>query len=146
MDCILILRWWIRRMCAHRFLCKLQNCNWLLNNHWQEKVGFPPEEDTPSPRANEKPKQDSRRGEIAVSIKLHTCQKCLEGSNKISCTPRPKRPNETDPRTALVFDCLLRRYRSAVACCSDRGYDCSRPVSCTMWHQPSWKRSPLIPP
>ena len=30
-------RWWKRKMCAH-LLWKLQNCNSLLNNHWQENV------------------------------------------------------------------------------------------------------------
>ena len=35
---------------------------------------IPPKKDTPRPRAKEKPKQDSRSGEISFRIKPHTCQ------------------------------------------------------------------------
>ena len=42
---------------------------------------IPPEKDTPCPRAK-KPRQDGRRGKITVRIKLHICQRYLEGSNQ----------------------------------------------------------------
>ena len=45
-----------------------------------------------------------------------------------------------------VFKCLLWRCGSAVACCRDRGSGCSRPGSHSMWHKPSWRKSPLVPP
>ena len=32
-------RWPTRRTCTHLFLWELQNCNLLLNKHWQENVG-----------------------------------------------------------------------------------------------------------
>ena len=32
-------RWWIKRTCAHLLMRELQNCNSMLNNHWQENVG-----------------------------------------------------------------------------------------------------------
>ena len=35
---------------------------------------IPPKKDIPRPRAKEKPKQDSRRGEISFRIKSHTRQ------------------------------------------------------------------------
>ena len=41
MGCIVhgSARWWNRRMSVHFLLQELQNCNSLLNNHWQENVG-----------------------------------------------------------------------------------------------------------
>ena len=48
---------------------------------------MPPKKDTPHPRAKEKPQKDGRRGKIIFRIKLHTCQRCSEGSNKTLCTP-----------------------------------------------------------
>ena len=44
-----------------------------------------------------------------------------------------------------VFECLLGRYRPAVACHRSRGSGCSRPASHSLWHKPFWKRSPLAP-
>ena len=52
-------------------------------------------------------------------IKPYTHQRCSEGSN--SRTPNP---TETEPE---LFQCLLQRYGSAVACCRGRGSGCSRP-------------------
>ena len=43
-----------------------------------------------------------------------------------------------------VFECLLWRYGSAVDC--HRGSVCSRPRSYSLWHKPSWRRSPLTLP
>ena len=43
-----------------------------------------------------------------------------------------------------VFECLLWRYRSAVVCCKDSSkYQGQLPGSQSMWHKPSWWRSPL---
>ena len=52
-------------------------------------------------------------------IKPYTHQRCSEDSN--SRTPNP---TETEPE---LFQCLLQRYGSAVACCRGRGSGCSRP-------------------
>ena len=57
-----------------------------------EECWIPPKEDTPSPRAKEKPQKDDRRGEITFRIKPHTCPRCLEGSNKTLCAPGPRDP------------------------------------------------------
>ena len=43
--------------------------------------------------------EDGRRGEIAFRIKLHTHQRCLEGSNKTLCTLGD--PRETEPDLPL---------------------------------------------
>ena len=58
---------------------------------------IPPKKDTPCPRANEKPQQDGRRGEIVFRSKLHTHQRPLEGSNKTLCAPGSRDPTETEP-------------------------------------------------
>ena len=46
---------------------------------------MPPKKDTPHPRAKEKPQKDGRRGKIVFTLKLHTRQRCLDGSNKNLC-------------------------------------------------------------
>ena len=43
---------------------------------------IPPNKGYPHPRAQEKPQQNGRRGEIMFRIKPHTHQRCLEGSKK----------------------------------------------------------------
>ena len=42
----------------------------------------PPKKDTPHPRTKEKQPQHAGRGTIMFKIKLHTCQRLLEGINK----------------------------------------------------------------
>ena len=42
----------------------------------------PPKKDTPHPRAKEKLQQDSRRSAIVFKVKLHTRQRCLEGTKQ----------------------------------------------------------------
>ena len=80
-------------------------------------------EDTPSPRAKEKPQQNCRRSEIAYRSKPHICQRCLESSD-IPCVHQDP---DTPWRLRTVFECLLRGYRSAVECFGSNGSGCSRP-------------------
>ena len=61
----------------------------------------PIKKDPRHPRAKETTQQDSRRWEIMFRIKLHTCQGCLEGSNKTLCAPVPREPTETEPDLLL---------------------------------------------
>ena len=65
----------------------------------------PTKNDTPHPKAKEKPQQDSRKGEIAFRIKSHTRQRCSEGSNKTLCTPGSRDPTETEPDLPLSVSC-----------------------------------------
>lgn len=55
----------------------------------KEECQNSPKKDTPSPRANEKPQQDGRKGAINFKIKPHTCQRLWESTNKTSCAPGP---------------------------------------------------------
>ena len=50
----------------------------------------------PSPRAKEKPQQDSMRGEITFTIKTPHPSEML-GSNKTLCAPGPRDSTETEP-------------------------------------------------
>ena len=45
--------------------------------------------------------KEGRRGEKAFRIKPHSCQRCLEGSNKTLCIPGPRDPTETEPDPPL---------------------------------------------
>ena len=56
----------------------------------------PTKKDTPHPRAKESSQQDSRRGKILFRIKLHICQRHLEGSNKTLCTVGKPTDTESD--------------------------------------------------
>ena len=47
-----------------------------------------------------------------------------EGSNKPCAHQDPEIPQRLNQ---TVFECLLRKYRSAVDCCRNRGSECSRP-------------------
>ena len=62
---------------------------------------MPPKKDTPHPRAKEKPQKDGRRGKIVFTLKLHTRQRCLDGSNKTLCAQGHRDPTETEPDLPL---------------------------------------------
>ena len=87
-----------------------------------EECRIPPKKDIPHPSAKEKHHQDCTREEIAFRIKPHTRQRCLEGSNKVLCTPGPRYPTETEPDHCLS---LLQRHGPAVVCRRGRGFGCS---------------------
>ena len=79
------------------FLQELQNCNSLLN---KQNVGSH-QKYTQHLRAKEKPQQDCKKDKITFRIKLRTCQRPLEGSNKTLCKPGPRDPTETEPDLTL---------------------------------------------
>ena len=56
------------------------------------KCWIPPKKDTPHPREKEKSQQNGRRDEIEFRIKPHTCQRCLESSNKPCVHQEPETP------------------------------------------------------
>ena len=86
---------------------------------------IPPKKDIPHPSAKEKPQQNGRRGEIVSRIKPHTHRDAWRAQTK------PCMHQETPQRLSQiclgVFECLLQRYGSAVACHRGRGSGCSRP-------------------
>ena len=55
-------------------------------------------------------------------------------------------PQKLSQACVWVFEYLLQRYRSAVACHRGSDSQCSRPGSHSVWHKPSWRRSWLTPP
>ena len=96
---------------------------------------------TPRPRAKEKPQQDSRRGKIVFRIKLHTHQRCLEGSNKTLYAPGD--PTETKPN--LPWSVWVSPAEVWVSSGLPQGHGLW--VQQTgVWYKPSWRRSPLTPP
>ena len=109
----------------------------------------PPRKATPHPRTKEK-QQDSRRGAITFKIKPHTCQRLLEGINKISCAPKPTEKS-SDPHKRLSQTCLwvceglLQRQGSAVASHRDRNTGRSSAGRHNRGNKSSWRRPPLAP-
>ena len=127
-------RWWNRRTCAHLLLWELQGYNLLLNNHQQENVG--------SHQKGILHIQGQRRG---PSKMIGGAKSCLESNplptrDEQRAQTKPCMHQETPERlnqTCLwVFECLLWRHRSAVACHGDRGSGCSRPGRHGMWAPP----------
>ena len=127
---------------------------------WKPLTGecwIPPKKDPPHLRAKEKAPQDDRKGTVTLKIKFHTCQRFLEDANNQDqgkpgplCQPGPRESSsdlhEILSQTYLwVFECLLQRHRSAVACHMDRGSGCSSPRRLSMWYKSSWRRLPLAP-
>ena len=101
---------------------------------------IPLKKDTSHSRAKEKSQKDGRRGKITFRIKPYTHQRCLEGSNKILCTPGPGDSTETEPDLYLS---LLWRYEPAVACHKGKGLGVQLPGLHNLWNKPSWRRSPV---
>ena len=95
----------------------------------------PTKKDIACPRAEEKPQQDSRRGEIMFWIKPHTHQRARRAQTKHYSHQDPGTPQETEPDLPLSV-CLLWRHGSTVACCEDRDSGCSRPGRGGMWAPP----------
>ena len=68
----------------------------------------------------------------------------LQMAKQTLCEPGTKDPTRLSQTCLWVFECLLQRYRSAVACHRDWGSGCSRPEQRRgIWHLSSWRRSLL---
>ena len=81
--------------------------------------------DTPRPRAKEKPQQDGRRGKIMFRIKPHTCQRCLEGSNKPCVHQDPETPQRLRQNCVWVSPVEVR-------------VSSGLPQGQGLWVQPTW--------
>ena len=57
---------------------------------------IPPKKETPHPRTKEKHQREGRSSEITFRIKPHTCQRHLEGSNRVLCVPGDTAETEPD--------------------------------------------------
>jgi len=118
-------RWQSTRMCTHLLLLELQNYNLLLNRHQKKNVGSIPKK---IPHV-----QGQRRStnKMAEGTKSHLESNPVPVSDswraqtKLVGT-RTQRHHKDWART--VFECLLQRYGSAVACHRGRGSGCSRPA------------------
>ena len=67
---------------------------------------------TPHPRTKEKQPQHSWRGTVMFKIKLHTCQRLLEGINKtlLALGPRERSSDPPQERIRSVCECLKSSY------------------------------------
>ena len=132
-------------MCAH-LLWELQKCNSLLNNHWQQNVGSNQKEiphvqgQRRSPNKTVGGVKSHLESNVIPTIDAQMAQTKLCVHQDLEATQRLS-------QTCLwVFECLLWRHGSAVTCPWDRGSSCSRPGTPSVWHKPSWRKSPLAPP
>ena len=104
-----------------------------------EECWIPAKKRYPSPRAKEKPQQDSRRSKIAFR-KPYTCQRCSEGSNKTLCAPGESIETEPD----LPLSVLVSPVEVQVSNGLPQGQEL-RVQQTWVRHKPSWRRSPLTP-
>ena len=102
---------------------------------------LPAKKDTPRLRAEEKPQQVGRRGEIAFRIKPHTHQRHLEGSYKTLCVPGE--PTESEPDLPLSVSVFPVNVRVSSGLPQGQGLWVQETW---VWHKPSWRRWPLTPP
>ena len=105
-----------------------------------EECSIPAKKRYPSPRAKEKPQQDSRRSKIALRIKPYTCQRCSEGSNKASCAPGDS--TETEPDLPLSVRVSPVEVRVSNGLPQGQGLWVQQT---SVLHKPSWRRSSLTP-
>ena len=112
LDHVLITRWQTRMTCA-QLLRELQNYNLLLNNRLQENVGFHHKK---IPHVQGQRKSPSK---MVGGVKSHlesnpipTRDTWRDQTNLVHT--RTQRPHRYWTRT--VFECLLQRYGSTVAC------------------------------
>ena len=132
-------RWQSRRICTHLLLLELQNYNSLLNSCQKENAGSHPKK---IPHV-----QGQRRStnKMVGGTKSHLESNPIPASDvrraqtKLVHT-RTQRPHRNWART--MFECLLQRYGSVVWA---TGAGESVQQTC-VWHKPSWRRSPLMPP
>ena len=100
----------------------------------------PTKKDTPHQKAREKLQKDGLRGEITFRIKPHTHQRHSEGSN----TPCVHQDPET--RQRLSQNCVwVSPEEVQVSSGLPHGQGLWAQQT-WVWHKPSWRRSPLIPP
>ena len=108
-------RWRSGRTCAH-LLGELQNCNSLLNNHWQENVGSHQKKRYPTSKGKREAQQDSRRGEITFRIKTPYSPEMLGGLKQNLVHTRTQGPHRDWARPAFGCLSVSTMAQSAVAC------------------------------
>ena len=130
-------------MCSSS-LVKIPNLQLIAKQPRIGECWNPPIKDTPHPRAKEKPQKDGSRGEIIFRIKLHTCQRCSEDSNKTLCTP--KDPTDIEPDLTLSVWVSPEEVRASSGLPQGQGLWVQQTGSPRVHHKPSWRSSPLTPP
>ena len=118
-------RWRSRRTCAHLLLQELQNYNSLLNNRWQDNVGSHQKEIIPHIQGQRRSPSKMAGG---ATLHLETNPIPIRDAPRAQTKPcvHQQPPQRLSQTCLWVFKCLLRKYRSAVACCRGRGSGCNR--------------------
>ena len=118
----------------------------LLNNHWQQNVGSH-QKNIPHVRGQRRSPSKMVGGEKwHLESSPIPARDAWRAQTKPCAHQDPETPQSLSQTCLWVFEYLLQRHRSAVACCGDRVSGCSRPGRHSVRHKPSWKRLPLAPP
>ena len=107
---------------------------------------IPPKKDTHVQGQRKRPSEMVERVKSCLEANSILTGDARKAQTKPCVHQDPETPQRLSQTCPWVFECLLWRYGSAVACRRGRGSACSRPRSHSLWHKPSWRRSPLTPP
>ena len=100
----------------------------LVCNHWQENVGSHQKKIPHVQGQRRSPRKMVGGAKLCFESNPITARAARKVQTNLVCT-RSQRPHRDWARS--VFECLLRRSGSAVACRRGRGSECSRP-GCAM--------------
>ena len=123
--------WWSGRTCAHLLLQETQTYNCLFNNRQQENVGSPVfggshQKKIPYVQGQRRSPNKMVGGAKSCLETNHIPPTDAQGAQTKPCVHQ-ETPQRLSQTCLCVFEWLLRRYRSAVACCGGRGSGQSRP-------------------
>ena len=121
-------------MCTHLLLGELQNYKSVLNNHWLINTVSVDKENVGSHQKNIPHVQGQRRSpskmvggaKSSLDSSPISTRNAWRAQTEPCADQDPETPQRLSQTCLWVFECLLRRYGSAVACHRGRGSGCSR--------------------
>ena len=108
---------------------------------------IPPKKDIPRPRAKVKPPKMVGGAKLYLETNLIRTRDAQRAQTKPLCAQDPGTgavsPTRLSHTCLCVFEYLLQRHRSALACRRYRGSGYSRSERHSVWHKSSWRGWPL---
>ena len=132
-------------MCAHLLLWELHNYSSLLNNHRQNNVGSHQKKIPHIQGQRRSPSKTVGGAESCLDSNHIPSGNTWRAHTKFCVHQDPETPQRLSQTCLWVFECPLRRFRSAAACHRGMGSGCSRPGH-TAWGISPIGRSPLTTP
>ena len=138
-----LTRWRSRRSCPGLLLGEVQNYNSVLNNHQQENVG--------SHQRKIPHVQGQRRSpnKIVGGVKFHLESNPIPASDTWRAQRKPCAQQSSETPQRLSQNCVwvspVEGQWVSSGLPQGQGLWVQEPWSPSLWHKPSWRRSPLTP-